>query len=177
MTKNIKIAVTLIQELRNRTGLGMMDCKKALVKAEGNISKAVELLRKKGIEVSEERASKDTYSGLIHTYVNPEKTIGVIVEINCETDFVASTQELKQFAKDICLHIVLGVIVERKKEFIWVKPVDVASLLKQRLVINNQYTIEEVLNNLMGKVGENIKIRRFDRVMVSRRRMGRRNKK
>jgi elongation factor Ts len=100
-----KITKSLIQELRERTGLGMMDCKKALEKTDGNLEKAIELLRKKGAAVAAKRASKDTSAGLVSAYIHPGNTLGVLVEIDCETDFVAQTQELKQFAQDVCMHI------------------------------------------------------------------------
>ncbi len=95
----------LIQKLRNLTGLGLMDCRKALEENDGDINKAVESLRKKGAAVAAKRAGKDTAQGLIHAYIHPGSQIGVLVEINCETDFVARTDAIKQFAQDLCLHI------------------------------------------------------------------------
>lgn len=100
-----KISPSLIQELRARTGLGMMDCKKALEESGGDIDKAVEFLRKKGAAVAAKRADKDTTAGLVHAYIHPGANLGVLVEIDCETDFVAQTQDLKAFAQDLCLHI------------------------------------------------------------------------
>lgn len=101
----IKIDRELIQELRDRTGLGMMDCRRALEETNGNIEEAVELLRKKGAAVAAKRAGRATAEGLVHAYIHPGSRIGVMVEINCETDFVASTQDIAQFAKDVCMHI------------------------------------------------------------------------
>lgn len=95
----------LIQKLREITGLGMLDCKKALEETNGNLDKAIELLRKKGAAVAAKRADKETAHGIIHAYIHPGSQIGVMVELNCETDFVASTQDVKQFASDLCLHI------------------------------------------------------------------------
>jgi len=95
----------LIQKLRNLTGLGLMDCRKALEENDGDIDKAIESLRKKGAAVAAKRAGKDTTQGLIHAYIHPGSQIGVLVEINCETDFVARTDAIKQFAQDLCLHI------------------------------------------------------------------------
>ena len=100
-----KIDMALIQQLRDKTGVGMMDCKKALEEADGDINKAVELLRKKGAAVALKRADKTTSEGLVHAYIHPGARIGVLVEINCETDFVANTADIKQFASDLCLHI------------------------------------------------------------------------
>jgi len=96
---------TLIQELRDATGLGLMDCRKALEETNGDITKAIEMLRKKGAAVAAKRAGKETTQGLIHAYIHPGSQIGVMVELNCETDFVARTEATRQFAQDICLHI------------------------------------------------------------------------
>lgn len=100
-----KIDLNLIQQLRDRTGVGMMDCKKALQEADGDIEKAIELLRKKGAAVALKRADKETSEGLVQCYVHPGSRVGVMVELNCETDFVANTADIKQFANDLCLHI------------------------------------------------------------------------
>lgn len=101
----VKIEMSLIQRLRDITGLGMMDCKKALEEAGGNVEAAVDLLRKKGAAVAAKRAEKDTAEGIVHAYIHPGSRIGVMVEINCETDFVARTKDMTQFAQDLCLHI------------------------------------------------------------------------
>jgi len=95
----------LIQKLREITGLGMMDCRKALEETNGDLEKAIELLRKKGAAVAAKRAAKETAEGIVHAYIHPGAQIGVLVEINCETDFVARTDAVKEFAQDLCLHI------------------------------------------------------------------------
>ena len=100
-----KIDLSLIQELRTRTGLGMMDCRKALEETNGDIDKAIEILRKKGAAVAAKRSDKETAQGIIHAYIHPGSQLGVLVEINCETDFVARTQDMQAFAKDLCMHI------------------------------------------------------------------------
>lgn len=100
-----KVDRKLIQELRDRTGLGLMDCRKALEETDGNVEKAIEMLRKKGAAVAAKRAGKETMQGLVHAYIHPGSQIGVLVEINCETDFVARTDDVKQFAQDVCMHI------------------------------------------------------------------------
>lgn len=100
-----KIDIKMVQELRNRTGLGMMDCKKALIEVGGDVEKAIELLRKKGAAVAAKRSSKATSEGLVHSYIHPGSRVGVLLEINCETDFVARTDDLARFAHDISLHI------------------------------------------------------------------------
>lgn len=95
----------LIQELRDRTGLGLMDCRKALEECNGDIEQAVEFLRKKGASVAAKRADRETSQGVVHAYIHPGDRLGVMVEICCETDFVANTADVRQFAKDLCMHI------------------------------------------------------------------------
>ncbi len=95
----------LIQKLREITGLGLLDCKKALEQAENDLEKAIDLLRKQGAAVAAKRSARETTQGYVHAYIHPGNRVGVLVEINCETDFVASTQDVAQFAQDLCLHI------------------------------------------------------------------------
>lgn len=100
-----KITHEMIKILREKTGVGMMDCKKALEEADGDIEKAVEILRKKGAAVAQKRAEQKTSEGIIHAYIHPGAQVGVLVEINCETDFVARTEDLAKFATDIAMQI------------------------------------------------------------------------
>ena len=99
------ISAAQVKELRERTGAGMMDCKKALVETGGEMEKAVELLRQKGLASAAKRAGRSANQGLIEAYIHFNNTVGVLVEVNCETDFVANTDEFKALAKDIALHI------------------------------------------------------------------------
>ncbi|HSH32492.1 MAG: translation elongation factor Ts [Actinomycetota bacterium] len=99
------ISAAQVKELRERTGAGMMDCKKALVETGGDMEKAVELLRQKGLASAAKRAGRSANQGLIEAYIHFNNTVGVLVEVNCETDFVANTDEFKALAKDIALHI------------------------------------------------------------------------
>lgn len=128
-----KVSLDLIQKLRDITGVGMMDCKKALIEADGDITKATELLRKKGAAVAEKRAGNATAEGLIHAYIHPGAQIGVMLEINCETDFVARTADLKQFAQDICMHI-----AALKPLYVGAAQVDAAYLEKERKFFREQ---------------------------------------
>src|SRR5882724_4986408 len=102
----VKIDKALLQELRDHTGLGLMDCRKALEETAGDFEQALELLRKKGASVAAKRADKDTGEGIVKAYIHPGDRLGVLLEINCETDFVANTESVRQFAQDICLQIV-----------------------------------------------------------------------
>jgi len=94
-----------VKQLREMTGAGMMDCKKALQEADGDVEKAVELLRQKGLASAAKRAGRAANQGLIESYIHFNNTVGVLVEVNCETDFVANTEGFRQLAKDIALHI------------------------------------------------------------------------
>jgi elongation factor Ts len=99
------VSIEQIKQLRSATGAGMMDCKAALVEAAGDYDRAVELLREKGLASAAKRAGRSANQGLIESYIHFNNTVGVLAEINCETDFVANTDEFHQLAKDLCLHI------------------------------------------------------------------------
>jgi len=101
----MKIDLNLIQQLRDRTGVGMMDCKKALIEANGDMDKAIEILRKKGASVAQKRSGNAMGEGIVEAYIHPGSRVGVLIEINCETDFVARTEDMKRFAQEVCLHI------------------------------------------------------------------------
>ena len=100
-----EITAAQVKELRDMTGAGMMDCKRALEETDGDLTKAVEILRLKGIASNEKRAGRTANQGLIESYIHFNNTVGALVEINCETDFVANTDDFKQLAKDVALHI------------------------------------------------------------------------
>jgi len=102
---SVQINAKMVGELRASTGAGLMDCKKALVESEGNFDTAVELLRKKGMATAAKKAGRDASEGLIDTYIHLGGKVGVMVEVSCESDFVAKTDDFKQFVKDIAMHI------------------------------------------------------------------------
>lgn len=101
----MEITATQVKQLRDRTGSGMMDCKTALQEAEGDIEKAIEVLRKKGIAKAEKKSTRKATEGLIWAYIHTGNKIGVLLEVNCETDFVAKTDDFKEFVKNIAMHI------------------------------------------------------------------------
>lgn len=123
-----KISAGMVKELREKTGAGMMDCKKALSEVNGDIDKAVEFLRKKGLATAQKRAGRALNEGIIHSYIHMTGKLGVLVEVNCETDFVAKNEDFQEFAKNIAMHIAasnpLGIrpedvpedLVEKEKE-------------------------------------------------------------
>ena len=100
-----EISAKAVMQLRKQTGLGMMDCKKALQESDGDVDKAVEYLRKQGMAAVEKRAGRDATDGLIISYIHPGSRLGVLVEVNCETDFVARTDDFQQFGRDVAMHI------------------------------------------------------------------------
>lgn len=189
----------LVQQLRAHTGLGLMDCRKALEEVGGDLDAAIDLLRKKGAAVAAKRSSYETAQGIVHAYIHPGSQLGVMVQINCETDFVARTDDMKQFAHDLCLHItamkplflapenVDQKFLEHEKEILKEqlansgKPAKMLDqilegkitklysdicLLKQQFVKNDQVTVENVLQDLIAKTGENIKIKQFARFEI-----------
>ncbi len=137
------ITAAQVNELRQKTGAGMMDCKKALVEADGDFEKAIEILRKKGAAVASKRAEKSANEGMVLTKVSDDKETGTIVEINCETDFVANSDDFVKFANSV-LQVVDNT-----------KPASVDELLDKNPDVKNQLT------DVMGKVGEKIQISRF----------------
>ena len=140
-----------IKELREKTGVGVMDCKKAMEEAKGNSKKAEEILKKCGAMKALKKADRKADQGLVETYSHGCGKIGVIVEINCETDFVARNTEFKEFCHDIALQIAS------------MKPKDVAELKKQSFIKDLDVTIDELLTQKIGKIGENIQIKKFTR--------------
>ena len=99
------ITAAMVKELRDKTGAGMMDCKKALQEVDGDLEKAVDFLRKKGIAKAEKKASREAKDGLVEAYIHAGGKLGVIVEVNCETDFVAKTDDFKDFVRNVAMHV------------------------------------------------------------------------
>lgn len=100
-----EITAAMVRQLRDSTGIGMMDCKKALQESDGDMEKAVDFLRKKGMSAVEKRAGRDANEGVISSYIHPGSRLGVLLEVNCETDFVARTDEFQEFTRDVAMHI------------------------------------------------------------------------
>ncbi len=148
-----KITMELIKELREKTQVGMMDCKKALYEAEGDIEKAIELLRKKGAAVAQKRAGNATDNGHVESCLSDDNKKGVLLKVSCETDFSANTVALKDFTKDVCN------IVHEKD------PNSVEELLEQKST-TEEGTLKDHLDELIAKIGENIKIEEFARYQV-----------
>ena len=145
------VSASQVKELREKTGAGMMDCKKVLTEADGDMEKAIELLRERGIAKAAKKSDRVAAEGLVAAYVSEDKKIGSVVEVNAETDFVASNAEFKSFVADVAKQIALN------------NPADVEALLAQTSISDSSKTVAEVLTNKIATIGENMSIRRFER--------------
>jgi len=195
----VDISATMVRDLREKTGAGMMDCKKALAESGGNFEKAVDYLRQKGLATAAKRAGRVASEGRIGSYIHAGGKIGVLVEVNCETDFVAKTDDFQNFAKDLSMQIAASTplfvrreevppeALEKEREIYRIqareagKPEKVIDkivdgklekyygevcLLEQVFVKDTDIKIQDLLNGLIGKLGEKIEIRRFARFQV-----------
>jgi len=195
----LDITASMVKELREKTGVGMMDCKEALKECGGDIAQAVDYLRKKGIATAQKRGGRATSEGQVQSYIHGGGKIGVLVEINSETDFSAKTDDFSEFVKNIAMHIAAANpicvdresipedILEKEREIYATqaresgKPEKIidkivegkmkkfyteAALLEQQFVKNPDLTIQDLINEMMAKTGENIIIRRFTRYML-----------
>ena len=161
------ISLDQIKELRERSGAGVMDCKRALEASGGNIDKAIAILNEQGIARAEKKADRVTAQGLVECYIHAGGRIGAIVEVNCETDFVARTAEFKALAHELAMQIAaspetLVVTEEQLSEEAEGRPEDTVLLL-QPYIRDPSKTIRQLINETIGKTGENIQVRRFSR--------------
>jgi elongation factor Ts len=162
----MKISVETVKELRNRTNVGIADCNKALLEVGGDIEKAIEFLKQRGVAIAEEKKDLATTEGVIEAYIHHTKRIGALVELNCETDFVARTVEFKELAHDLAMQI-----AATSPQFITSEEMppkadtdpQTACLLSQPFIKEPTKTVQEVITETIAKVGENIKVRRFAR--------------
>jgi elongation factor Ts len=192
----MEVSANAVKELREKTGAGMMDCKKALAETGGDVQKAIDHLRQKGLAAAAKKADRVAADGAVGAYVHPGGKIGVLVEINCETDFVARTAEFQSLLKDIAMQVaaanprylrreevsaaeldkekeiyrqqaletgkpekVVDKIVEGKLERFYSE----ACLLEQAFIKDPDKKVTDIVNESIGRLGENIQIRRFSR--------------
>ena len=162
----MQVSPETIKELREKTGAGVIDCKKALDEAGGNMNKACELLIQRGIALAQKKSSRAADKGIIEAYIHPGGKIGVMVEINCETDFVARTDQFKELAHDIALQIAaMSPQCVSREDITPGTECDpqTACLLLQPFIKDPTKTIQDIVTETVAKVGENIKVRRFTR--------------
>lgn len=145
------ITASLVKELREKTGAGMMDCKKVLTETDGDMEKAAELLRERGITKAAKKSDRIAAEGLVYCYLSEDKKLGVVLEVNAETDFVAKNEEFRTFVKQTAEHIAAK------------NPASVEELLEQNAVSDPSKTIKDILTDKIATIGENMTIRRFAR--------------
>jgi len=192
----MEVSASAVKDLREKTGAGMMDCKKALAETGGDVQKAIDYLRQKGLAAAAKKADRVAADGAVGAYVHPGGKVGVLVEINCETDFVARTAEFQSLLKDVAMQVaaanprylrreevpaaeldkekaiyrqqaletgkpekVVDKIVEGKIERFYSE----ACLLEQAFIKDPDKKVTDILNESIGRLGENIQIRRFSR--------------
>jgi elongation factor Ts len=195
----MEIDAKTVKDLRERTLAPIMDCKRALEEAQGNFDKAIDLLREKGLKTSQKKATRSAKDGLVSAYIHPGGKIGVLVEVSCETDFVARTEEFKELVKNLSMQIAASnplylsredvplAAIEKEKDIYRNqslregKPEKIVDkiiagkiekffsevcLIEQSYVREPEVTIKELLDSQIGKLGENIIIRRFCRYQL-----------
>lgn len=191
-----EITASMVNELRQMTGAGLMDCKRALVESNGNAEEAVNILKKKGIASAAKKADRDASEGIIQSYIHGGR-VGVMIELNCETDFVAKNELFQQLARDIAMHIaamspmyvssdeVPAELVEKERSIVAEqcvgKPANAIEkivegkilkwysefcLLNQQFVKNQDITVGDYIKEMISKMGENIKVGRFIRYQI-----------
>ena len=191
-----EITAALVKQLREATGAGLMDCKTALKETDGDIAQATDYLRKKGLAAAAKKAGRLASEGVVVSYIHPNHRVGVLLEINCETDFVAKTDDFKAFAQDVAMQIAAmspdcvrkeelsPELIEREKGIAREKAIADGKpekildrivegqinklyterlLLEQAFVKDDKKTIEQLVKEVVAKVGENVQIRRFAR--------------
>lgn len=195
----MELSIELVKDLRQRTGAGIVDCKAALQESGGNIEAAIDYLRKKGLATAAKKAGRIATDGLVASYIHAGGKMGVLVEINCETDFVAKTGDFQDFVKNIAMHIaaanpqfirredVPSDVLEKEREIYRTQALDSGKpakvidkivegklerfysetcLLEQTYIRDSDRTVKDVLDGMIGKLGENITIRRFARFQL-----------
>ena len=195
----MQITSAMVKELREKTNAGIMDCKAALQETQGDMQKAVDYLRQKGLAVAQKRDGRSASEGMVHSYIHAGGKIGVMVEVNCETDFTAKSEPFVDFVRNLAMHIaatsplaieredLASEIVAREQEIYRVQALDSGKpekivekivdgklkkfyqevcLLEQAYVRDTDITIEDLLNELRGKTGENVLVRRFIRYQL-----------
>jgi elongation factor Ts len=195
-----EIDAKIVKKLRDQTGAGMMDCKKALLDNYGDYQKAIESLRLKGMATADKKANRNTNEGLIYSYIHTGNKLGILLEINCETDFVARREEFSELAKNIAMQLASNSEItvvstkdiseslkeevykfESSKEDLKNKPEEIRNkiiegrvdkslkkqvLLEQEYIRDSSITVNEYIKQVVGLLGENIKVARFTRYIL-----------
>lgn len=146
------VSIEVIKKLRNITGVSITECKKALEKANGNIEKAKDILKALGKDVAQKRSYKETKAGIVDSYIHVDKRVGVLIQLNCETDFVAKSDDFKKLAHELCLQIA-GFF-------------DDVPIMKQPWIKDSKRTVKDLIDEYIAKFGENITLEKFIRYEI-----------
>jgi elongation factor Ts len=149
------VDVNLIKELREQTGAGIADCREALAEGEGDLEKALKIIKQKGLDKAMSKEGREVGAGVVETYSHGGR-VGVLVEVLCETDFVAKTEDFKSLAHEIALQIAS------------MRPESVKDLLEQDYIRDSSQRIDDLIKGVIGKLGENIQIGRFERIELGK---------
>ena len=155
------VSIDQLKKLREETGISLVECKKALEESSGDIEKAKEMLRKWSKKVAQKKAERKAEEGVVASYIHPNKKVGVLLQISCESDFVAKSEEFQKLAHEICLQIAAMNPLFVKKEGTAEK-----SLLSQPWIRDEAKTIKDLIDEYIAKIGENIVIRQFTRYEI-----------
>ena len=162
----MKIPISQVKELRDQSGAGVMDCKNALLEAQGDRAKALQILEQQGSFKAQKKASRSATQGVVEAYIHTGGRIGAMVEVNCETDFVARTDEFKDLAHNLAMQVAAippqFISPEEVPQRTDIEP-QAACLLLQPYIKNPDKTVQDIVTETIAKVGENIKVSRFAR--------------
>ena len=162
----MEISTEAIKKVRDRTSIGILECKSALLEAGGDVERAIKILRGHGLAVAERKMERITREGIIEAYIHHNRRIGSLVELGCETDFVAGTGEFRELARNLAMQVAATspqfITSEEMPEEAGLDPKE-ACLLLQPFIKEPDRTVQEVITEVIAKVGENIKVRRFAR--------------
>lgn len=151
---NVNVSLELLKKLRRETGVSIADCRKALEETKNNYDKALEWLKKHGIEKAAKKEDRQTFQGLIESYIHQNGKIGAMVEVLCETDFVARTEDFKKLTHEIAMQVAA------------MDPKDLDMLLSQEYIKDQSLTIKDLIKQAVAKLGENIVVKRFQRFEI-----------
>jgi elongation factor Ts len=162
----VEVTTAQVRELREATGAGVMDCKRALQESGGDMKKAAEILRERGLSVAEKKSHRATEQGLVECYIHAGGRIGAMVEVNCETDFVARTDDFRTLARELAMQVAaIGPLSVSKEDL----PANAEGepeelcLLCQPYIRDPDRTVQDIVNDVIAKTGENVQVRRFAR--------------
>lgn len=151
-----KVDITLLKKIREQTGISFSDCRRALEQTDNDFQEALLYLQKRGIEKAEKKAQRETMQGLVEAYIHQTGRVGAMVELLCETDFVARTEDFKKLSKELAMQIAA------------MNPKDVETLLQQEYIRDSSKTVETLIKETIAKLGENIQVKRFKRLEIGR---------